>query len=154
MRYRYMDSLRAALMLGGILFHASIPYTERTDWVVSDPSGMRLFDWIGDFIHTFRMPTFFFVAGFFCAFYFTRHDPNGGIVRRLTTFVVPLLSIMLLLQPLQYLISLRSLGHPPGSLHAFLGSFVTTGSEIGHLWFLLYLTVYYVAAWLLLGLRG
>ena len=67
-RYHAFDSLRAAMMLLGLVIHSAMGYvTFPTDrvWPFKDPHPSTVFDLLVTFIHTFRMPVFFVIAGFF-----------------------------------------------------------------------------------------
>jgi glucan biosynthesis protein C len=57
-------------MLLGVVLHCALTYTV-TDfgeaWMLKDPNTSHIvYDFIAALIHTFRMPIFFLVAGFFC----------------------------------------------------------------------------------------
>lgn len=66
-RYHSLDALRGIMMMLGIVLHAS-------QWYITEPPGgipmprdastSYLFDVIMHFIHSFRMPLFFVLAGF------------------------------------------------------------------------------------------
>ncbi len=66
-RFHAFDSLRAAAMLLGIFFHASLAYVEPPlpFWVVQDESRHVLFGVFAWASHSFRMQLFFVMAGFF-----------------------------------------------------------------------------------------
>ncbi|NNJ73489.1 MAG: acyltransferase family protein, partial [Enterobacterales bacterium] len=79
-RLHSLDSLRAIMMMLGIVLHASIAYIggdPSFGWPMRDPnteSGFLL--WLLLFIHNFRMPIFMFVAGFFAALLFYERSPG------------------------------------------------------------------------------
>jgi glucan biosynthesis protein C len=143
-----MDSLRAAMMVAGVFFHAAMVYRPDKVWRFADPSDLSLFDWITDGLHTFRMPAFFAVAGFFCAYVFAREHGVRKLYGRLTVFAVPFVVMVLTLQPLQY--AMKLLAH--GGFHGFGAEFWRVyfhdGEYISHLWFLINLSFYYLIAWL------
>src|SRR5262245_40085340 len=126
-RYWYMDSLRAVLIIAGVFFHAALPYRTSDSWNVRDPSPYSFFDHFSRVLGSFRMPTFFFVAGFFCALTFAARGPSKNLARRLVAFGVPLLTMMVLLQPVQYLMRLAQ----DESLHATGWALVKTYVESG-----------------------
>ena len=69
-RYHSLDQRRAVMMMLGLVFHSAISFavTPLGDtWPYKDASTSRFFDLVVLFIHVFRMPTFFAVAGFFAA---------------------------------------------------------------------------------------
>ena len=66
-RIHYLDNLRALAMFAGVLFHASLAYSPLMHpfWVTADRGqwvGVDIAVW---FLHLFRMPLFFVIAGFF-----------------------------------------------------------------------------------------
>mgnify|MGYP000088066593 FL=1 len=62
-----LDSLRAIMMLLGLVLHSAITYGvyENSAWSLKDSITHISNDYIVSFIHTFRMQIFFIVAGFF-----------------------------------------------------------------------------------------
>lgn len=70
-RYHSFDSLRATMMLLGLVLHTAINYMTfptGDTWPYKDAQTSPTFDILVAFIHSFRMPTFFVIAGFFAAF--------------------------------------------------------------------------------------
>ena len=66
-RYHGLDGLRGFAMLLGIVLHAALPYFSRTYgfehvWPADDDQSVLLAV-VFDFIHTWRMPVFFLLAG-------------------------------------------------------------------------------------------
>lgn len=150
-----MDALRAALIIGGVFFHAALPYRAGHHWNVQDPSPYAFFDELSVALAAFRMPTFFFVAGFFCALGFAARDVHRHLLRRLLSFGLPLLAMMALVLPLQYLMRLGRQGPATDrSLDELLQSYFASGAYISHLWFLVHLLLYYLLAWALLQPGG
>lgn len=155
-RYLYMDSLRATLIVGGILFHAALPYRSTGTWNVVDTSRHVTFDLVSEAVASFRMPTFFFVAGFFCALTFAGREATTNLRRRLTVFGIPFLACAATIQPIQY--ALRVSGgdvlHALAPMHstAFWHAYLAAGAFVSHLWFLINLVVYYCLVYLLIRL--
>lgn len=153
-RYWYMDSLRAVLIFGGILFHAALPYRSTGTWNVVDVDRNAAFDYISDTISSFRMPAFFFVAGFFCALTFANRGAASNLRRRLVVFGVPFVACAVTIQPVQF--ALRSSREGPRHLLAdiqmarFWSAYIESGAFVSHLWFLINLIVYYCLIYLLL----
>lgn len=153
-RYHYMDSLRGVLMVAGVFYHSAAVYATKINWRVKDPAALPVFDWLCASLTSFRMPLFFFIAGFFCHLTFRKRDHDENLKLRLRAFLLPFFSIALLLQPLQYWIKLRTDRTPIESVAGFITSFYSSGEYVSHLWFLVNLCFYYVAIWLLLRLRA
>lgn len=63
------------MTLLGVVLHSGVTYTVAdlgSAWSLKDPDTRNVaFDLLGGFIHSFRMPVFFVVAGFFGALLFT-----------------------------------------------------------------------------------
>ncbi len=150
MRYHYMDALRASLLIAGVFFHAGMVYRPDLAWRFRDPSDLVFFSWLTDLLHSFRMPAFFVMAGFFCALTF---HCNGGVRKlraRLITFCVPFVVMVFTVQPWQYAMELGFHDAFRGFGATFWTNYFRDGEYISHLWFLLNLVVYYIGAWLLL----
>ena len=69
-RLHALDSLRAVLMLLGLVFHSALTYVVTYEnnamWALKDPETTHIvFDLLVNYIHGFRMSLFFVVAGFF-----------------------------------------------------------------------------------------
>jgi peptidoglycan/LPS O-acetylase OafA/YrhL len=81
-RYYGLDALRACMMLLGILFHLSMPYTGvpfRGHYVTAERS--LILDLVLLF-HLFRMPTFFLLSGFFSALLYERRGFRNFLLGR------------------------------------------------------------------------
>ena len=67
-RYYAFDSLRAFMMLLGLVLHTALGYTTGSpsdmELPYQDVQTSRFFDGLVSFIHIFRMPTFFVMSGF------------------------------------------------------------------------------------------
>ena len=86
-RYHGLDGLRGFAMLLGIVLHGSLPYFSRINgfefvWPADDDQSVLL-ALVFDFIHTWRMPTFFLMAGFFAHLVLERRSTSVFIVDRL-----------------------------------------------------------------------
>ena len=70
-RLHALDSLRAIMMMLGIVLHSGVTYLggeASNGWPLRDPSASSSFIyWLIAIIHNFRMPIFMVVAGFFAA---------------------------------------------------------------------------------------
>ena len=68
-RIHSMDNLRALAMLAGVVFHAALAYSPLMHpvWPAADAGRSVVVDAVAWFLHMFRMPVFFAVAGFFAA---------------------------------------------------------------------------------------
>ena len=81
-------------MLLGIALHASLPYFSRlagleSFWPADDDQSTLLFV-VFDFIHTWRMPTFFLLAGFFAHLVLDRRPTSVFVLDRLKRIALPM----------------------------------------------------------------
>ncbi|MQG08544.1 MAG: hypothetical protein FI684_05880 [SAR202 cluster bacterium] len=65
-RYHGLDALRGLAMLLGIVLHAALPYMPGLEWFwPADKDSSNAIWFLEVFIHSWRMPLFFIVSGFF-----------------------------------------------------------------------------------------
>jgi len=139
-------------MLTGILLHASLPYFSRTVgmesiWPADDDQSLSLF-LIFDFIHTWRMPTFFLLAGFFSHLVLERGSVFAFASDRLRRIAIPLLlfgPVFALLFPIIWSYGWNGSLSIEASAESFrkVLNLESSGGIIGHLWFLYYLLLMY-----------
>jgi glucans biosynthesis protein C len=98
-RHHALDGLRGGLMLLGIAFHAALPYTTIDIGGFKDVSTDPAFDALVVFLHVFRMPLFFLIAGFFGAMLYARRGGAGFARNRARRIAVPLAVGWLVLCP-------------------------------------------------------
>lgn len=148
-RIHSLDALRAIMMLLGLVLHSAMTYMVMPTgaWSLKDPSSTSVIaDFLVFFIHTFRMPVFFLVAGFFGALLFYERQPRLMIKNRISRIVFPFVVFLLILYP----ISIFSYGYTsavfagqenPGitALHFFTDFTSYLPRRTFHLWFLYYL---------------
>ena len=91
-RYHGLDALRGMAMLLGIVLHAALPYIPNVEafWPVDDSSS-PLINAIFQFIHIWRMPLFFILAGFFAHLYIHRKSWKGWWRNRLLRIGLPII---------------------------------------------------------------
>ena len=158
-RLHALDSLRAIMMMLGIVLHASNTYVVAdygASWPLKDPINTAGYmDWISSFIHAFRMPIFFVVAGFFASLLFHERSSAKMIKNRVNRILLPFLVFVVLLWPLVmiafgYSNIVFSEGSNPlatasdsfSNVHAFIPE------RTMHLWFLYYLVLYSIASFI------
>ena len=145
-RYHSLDKLRAAMMLLGIWLHTVVGYSRDGGWPYKDLHPTQAIDWTLGLIHTFRMPVFMMMAGFFGALLWVRRGGRGFVDNRVRRVLLPFVVGWFAVMPLSLFMAVYSKTH---SLAASL-SFFTSGAFVqhlhpGHLWFLEYLLVLYAA---------
>lgn len=154
MRFYYMDALRSILMTMGVFYHAAAVYTPGPTWRVPTDDAHVVFEWIAGAIHSFRMPAFFVIAGFFCLLTLEKYGEGRFLRHRLLRTGVPLASTALLVNTWMNYLSwdnYRQLGFVEYVLSA---AYWQEGTWVGHLWFLNNLLVYFMLTFLLaLALR-
>ncbi|MFT4016666.1 MAG: acyltransferase family protein [Agriterribacter sp.] len=149
-RIHGLDALRAVAMLLGILLHATIAYRVENAfyWVHDNEYNNISFDFVYFFIHSFRMPLFFLIAGFFCRFLYNRKSEKEFIKNRWTRVGLPFIAGVILIVPLTmfpfrvYEAVFKS--HLPWN-EAYRKSFFQMFGRNGlaHLWFLYDLMMFY-----------
>jgi len=155
-----LDGLRAAVMILGVFLHAAVAYLHAPIpgllWLTREPSESWGFDILYWYLHGFRIPLFFLVAGFFAALLCDFRGPRAYILHRLNRIGIPLAGAILVILPITYFIwglglaeqgtvtwreVVRMSFHDPLLKDALLG--------LAHLWFLQYLLIYSLVYYLL-----
>lgn len=99
-RYHAFDALRASMMLLGVALHSATAYSTFPDvWWLKDPVTSRSADLFILFIHTFRLPVFFVMSGFFAALLIERRGRHGFLENRAARLGLPFLLGMLAMYP-------------------------------------------------------
>lgn len=148
-REHHWDAIRALLMLLGIPYHVALAYQDwvAQSWIVNAHEGMAGLGKIAEFIHLFRMPAFFIIAGYFAALLLVRRAPSEWLTGRVRRLGIPFMAALLLLNPIvNYACELSNF--PPGEAwRSFLNnSAKSAGYWIRHLWFLIVLLYFCAVA--------
>lgn len=164
-RLHYMDNLRALIMIAGVFFHAALAYSlyMHEIWLSADPLNTPFMDWLVSFLHSFRMPLFFVIAGFFAAMLVRRKGMVGMLKNRALRILLPLI----IFWPLIYMAIVFPVGwaiNNVENLSPLLTSIKVLVENpdsprrtptLAHLWFLYYLVFFYILVrvchWLPLG---
>jgi glucan biosynthesis protein C len=146
-RYHALDSLRASMMFLGIVLHAMGAYSPMVPWLIRPLQTTKFFEPAILFIHAFRMPVFYAMAGLLTALLLERYGWRRAIVNRFWRIAVPFVLGCLLLVPLMfYLAAFARTGTAEGAwLYIVSGRFLSRAHPI-HLWFLEYLLLLYALA--------
>ena len=160
-RYYGLDALRGGMMLLGIILHSAtlylaappphVPLTTASNRSVA-------MDAIFDFIHSFRMPLFFALAGFFTALLVEKRGLWGTYRNRLARIAAPLFAASLTILPVSLLFmvdfvlsvryGVRDVLPDVQSLERLRQDMkarnVPEGIPLLHLWFLQYLCFFYL----------
>ena len=139
-------------MLLGIVLHATLPYFSRiagieSFWLADDEQSTLLFV-VFDFIHAWRMPTFFLLAGFFAHLVLERRSTSVFVLDRLKRIALPLVlfgAVMAVIIPPIWVYGWSGVI----SLDIFQDvleerqNLDSSGELVAHLWFLYYLLLMY-----------
>lgn len=156
-RFHYMDNLRALAMLSGVVFHAALAYSPLLHpyFPTADRASSPAVDLCIWFLHLFRMPLFFVVAGFFAAMLMKKRGMGGLLLNRLRRIALPLVIFCpLVIAAMSYstLHAAASVQNPSPVL-VMIQQFSQMANPpaqppgTGHLWFLYYLLFFYVLVW-------
>jgi glucans biosynthesis protein C len=144
-RLHHLDALRALTMVLILPAHAVAMMGLRGGWNDAEAAVYWL-------IHSFRLPPFFLVAGFFAALLVEARGTAAAVRNRLVRIGIPLVVVVVFVAPVLTLLLIgvatadRQAG--PGGLSAF------TEPQPSYVWFLWYLaTIYGLALVIRLALR-
>ena len=163
-RIHALDALRATMLLLGIVLHVALTYSVEGwggGWPLKDlETSTKIADHTFYFIHYFRMPIFFILAGFFSALLYMRGGILGLIKNRCLRIGIPFFVGMIILYPLVYFSFVFSVKSSYLSIfNDNLTSIVSAAKYLyrstsindvfppvntTHLWFLYYLLCFYV----------
>ena len=146
-RIHGMDALRGIAMWLGVVLHSVIAYqtSPRPGWPTDTKSSVAM-DLIYDYLHAFRMPLFFLVAGYFAHFLYTKIGLRLFLKHRAKRILLPFLLSVLTIVPLcGYIFAihrLRLVDYGGDILIAALKN-LTHWTGFYHIWFLYYLMILY-----------
>ena len=154
-RYYSLDALRAIMMLLGLVLHSFISYGAidyDTSWPYQDAQTNSVFDVIVFSIHIFRMPIFYFMAGFFAAMLYERRQPSGMAFNRASRILIPfILSWIVIYPPISFGFNFANVARDSSifvglqdTYGLFLSNIFNYRDSTAHLWFLYYLLMYYL----------
>ncbi|HEX7814022.1 acyltransferase family protein [Dyella sp.] len=152
-----MDNLRALAMLAGVIFHAALAYSPMVHgiWPVADRQSSNAIDAIAWWLHMFRMPLFFVVAGFFAAMLVARRGLWNMFRSRLRRILVPLVVGLPIVWSSTYwltVLAARTVRYPSPML-AWIRRYASNHGSVpfipglAHLWFLAYLMLFTILVW-------
>jgi glucan biosynthesis protein C len=138
-RQHYWDVTRAFLMLLGLPYHVAMLY-HPGGWIVAVTQESAPLGVLAAFIHLFRMPAFFVVAGYFAALLLARKPPAAWFGSRAFRLGIPLVTCLFTLVPVLNMLG-ELAGRPPhAALQEWKYQTATSGGYwVRHLWFLIVL---------------
>lgn len=150
-RWHAFDNLRGLIMWLGIVLHCLMFYTMGpSPFPWKDPETTLFADAILLFIHMFRMPLFFMLAGYFTALLLDRRGAAEMLRNRFKRLFIPLIifwplvmvSMMLTAVVFTHLMVTGTLGFDPSLMPADQSDDPLLRTV--HLWFLYYLILYVI----------
>jgi peptidoglycan/LPS O-acetylase OafA/YrhL len=105
-RYYGLDALRGVAMLLGIVLHTAMFYMASEIIPIADPQRSPVFDVVVLFIHSFRMPLFFLLSGFFAALLVEKYGLKRAYRNRFDRILVPFLVACVTVVPIAGWLSL------------------------------------------------
>jgi glucan biosynthesis protein C len=135
-RFNNLDFLRAFALLAGVLLHALSLYLEPIDGSEPRPLASILFIWI----HSWRVPLFMVLAGFFTCLSLSKRSTSSYALNRLVRLGGPLILLWVAIPAVDE--SAAQMFKSPDFI-----SWIMTGGQfnlrLDHLWFLYYLLIFY-----------
>jgi glucan biosynthesis protein C len=138
-RIYFMDAMRSVLMMLGVVLHSAQVFNPQQSWLIHADKTTSFAAWLVEVIHTFRMPAFFVISGFFCALTLRKYKAFLFLKLRLKRIIVPVFFTAITLNLLQALI-LEHFGWRQFNA----ASFISNGGWVSHLWFLINLVIYFI----------
>lgn len=164
-RYYSFDSLRAFMMLLGLIFHSALSYviTMAPGWPFVDRNSDGLCDFIVHFIHVWRMPLFFLLGGFFFGLSIDLKGAIKTFRNRAARFGIPFVLGYLIICPIVhsgFVFASRLKKHGLTTAWEGVNHYFRFGVPLGynnrlwylysnntmHFWFLYYLIIFTIAA--------
>ena len=158
-RLHALDAVRGFALIAGVIFHATMSFLPAPPgvpvWIVMDSHRSLTLGVVFNLLHTFRMTTFFVIAGFFAHMTFHRWGARGFVADRLKRIAVPLVVGWPFLFAAVVAVTIWAaisaahglLQAPPASAYPGFPAFPLT-----HLWFLYVLLLLYAATLIVRGL--
>lgn len=150
-RIHGIDVLRAITMILGMLLHATIAYKVEPipTWPQDNIIHHWFFDFTYQFLHSFRMPLFFLIGGFFFRMLYYKIGREQFIKHRFRRIVIPFVFSIVFILPVtifpfsffKYWMSNQN------DLDAVISKSlreIMQWNGMAHLWFLYYLIFFYV----------
>ncbi|MEZ0539282.1 acyltransferase family protein [Fibrella arboris] len=163
-RFHALDAVRAFALIIGVFFHGTMSFVSYIGyyWAIRDSQPSRFLDGFFYMAHSFRMQAFFLIAGYFAHLLYHRRGATSFLIHRTRRILVPLL----LFVPIMYVLLgvLWTWGYqraglipkesPVASMSPWLVMYrdvislkwIRADLPIAHLWFLYYLMLFCVAA--------
>lgn len=166
-RYHYLDNLRAIALLAGVIFHVGVGYSQIMAelWPSANSQTSFAFDVWAWWMHTFRMPLFFLIAGFFACYLVVKRGVGGYVKNRLVRIAIPFavfwpLTMAAIIAIFYYAAMVLD---SPSPIIQFMKAGIENPESVQgqdqplsttHLWFIYYLTIFCLASALIVKWVG
>jgi glucans biosynthesis protein C len=149
-----LDAMRALLVALGIFLHTGLTHIIHVPgfniiWPYTTNHSSRFFNFLALWIHTFRMPAFFFLSGFFSYLIYQKRKLSGLILSRFTRIVIPFSIIYA--SPAVFFMMTRIFLPQLQTTHMTHNILIKL-SKTGSMWFLYYLILIDLSVVLLIAL--
>lgn len=149
-RLHGLDALRAIAMFLGLVLHAAIAYkvVPLPNWPSDGMHKSYAWDFLYAFIHNFRMPLFYLIAGYFCNMLVLKIGVRPFIHHRIKRILIPFVGSIIILLPFTtfpFLLykNLLLLNWNWNEAAAISAKQLLKWNGMAHFWFLYYLLFYY-----------
>lgn len=149
-RIHGIDVLRAITMILGMLLHATIAYKVESipTWPQDNIIHHWFFDFTYQFLHSFRMPLFFLIGGFFFRMLYYKIGREQFIKHRFKRIFIPFVFSIVFILPITifpFSFFKYWMSNPNDLNLAISSSFreIMKWNGMAHLWFLYYLIIFY-----------
>jgi glucan biosynthesis protein C len=140
-RLFYIDNLKNFALLLGPIFHVAIIYSKQL-YVIHSKETNYFFEIIVHLIHSFRMPLFFFLSGFFSELVFEKYGVKGFYKNRIYRLVIPgLFGIVIISSVEGYFKYIQNYAIISFS-DFYLLFFQKENFTFSHIWFIVFLILY------------
>ncbi len=141
-RLLYLDNLRSFALFLGILFHAAIVYAPKIGYAIQAKERADVFGYFCYYIHSFRMPLFYLISGYFSALVWQKKGMGNYMLGRIQRILIPMVLGLVFLAPIQYFLVVK-IHHPNLSYFQFYPNFFSMDYFAhSHIWFLVDLTLF------------
>ena len=121
-----LDIARALFFAVGVAYHSMLPYVEGSSWLIKSPEPLAGTAPVTAWLHTFRMPGFFLIAGLLSWQMLQRKGPREFVVSRAQRLMVPMAIVLCSFNVVEGAIANHAWG---------IGGFAPL-MRFSHLWFL------------------
>jgi glucan biosynthesis protein C len=141
-RIYYLDNLRSFALLLGLVFHTFIVYSSGIGYTVKSQETSQFYTWFVLWVHTFRMPLFFLLSGYFSELLFTKKGEIYFYQSRFTRVGIPILVGLLFFAPVDgYFREIQKTGLQNYFIY-LVNFFFLDSFTLSHVWFVYYLLLF------------